>query len=118
MIKMMMALSAKPGLTLDDFKRYYETQHLPLVARLFPQIAEHTRNYVTADQFGGPLGFDVLVEVTFADEASASALNAQMEKPEVRDAIAKDEENFLDRSRIRIFPVNQTTTPLGASAST
>ena len=49
----------------------------------------------------------MITEIWFADRAAYEAAMARHAQPEVAAAIAADEENFLDRSKTRMFVVDE-----------
>lgn len=115
----------KPGLSVEDFKKYYEA-HVDLLKRLaaddFP--LSHKRTYVARNSVEtAPDGasarnaltpavllagqqadfdFDAYAELTFADQISLAAFAAKTQTPDVAAQIAADEEKFLDRSKTGI----------------
>ena len=110
MIKAVALLARKPELTHAEFVDYYESRHSKLIRSLMPQIVEYRRNYLDRDSVRRPDGadepdFDVITELVFADRAGYDAMLAAHSRPEVAKAIAADEENFLDRSRTRMYLV-------------
>lgn len=111
MIKAVALLARKPGISHAEFVDYYENHHSKLIRRLLPQIDEYRRNYLDWDSaVGAPDAaapdFDVITEFTFASREAYDAMLATDALPEVRAAIAADEENFLDRSRSRMYLVD------------
>lgn len=111
MIKAVALLARKPDLSHDEFVAYYENNHAKLIRRLLPQIREYRRNYLDRDSGIGADGaaapdFDVISEFVFDDRAGYDAMLATHAQPEVAAAIEADEENFLDRSRTRMYVVD------------
>lgn len=117
MIKMVALLSRKPGLTLEEFRTYYEERHVPLIAELNPFMADYRRSYVdfaTASKGGisAAVGswapdFDVLTEIWFEDRETFDKARAALTQPDSAARIGRDEENFLDRDNKRIFLVEE-----------
>jgi hypothetical protein len=113
MVTVMMLLTAKPDLGRDRFIDYYESQHLPLVLRLFPEIVGHTRNFVPPELYGTSLGFDALVEMTFVSEEGYRAAVTRREKnSDVAALLTHDEEQFIDRRKLFTFVVEQHRTTI------
>ena len=105
-------LKCKPELTREDFIAYYENNHVPLIRRLLPGICGYRRNFIEPEGAFVSAGaaardFDVITEIWFADRAAYDAAMASHAQPEVAAAIAADEENFLDRSKTRMFVVDE-----------
>jgi uncharacterized protein (TIGR02118 family) len=118
MIKMIALLSRKPGLSLDAFREYYETRHVPLIRSIAATVLDYRRSYVEPGTIltGGISGepgdpwlpeFDVITEVWFADQAAYDAARSAFARKDNAERIAADEERFLDRTRKRIFLVRE-----------
>lgn len=108
----------KPGTTPEHFRTRYE-QHI----LLFKEIAgdhfplAHTRQYIQrtkseGETEGSPkypatvlagdqadFEYDVIAEITYADQAASEALREVVQRPENASRIAADEEEFLDRTK-------------------
>jgi uncharacterized protein (TIGR02118 family) len=91
------------------FIDYYENNHVPLVLSLAAEPAVYKRNYVVhGDEFNREdeaLDFDVVTELVFPDRAG---FVAWIEALSV-DAVAEDEERFLDRARTRAYVIEEHT---------
>lgn len=117
MIKAIALLKCKAGLSRADFIEYYEKRHVPLILELQPQVCGYRRNFIDlAGAFIYPgttaPDFDVITELWYADRAAYDAAMAAAETAEIADRIARDEENFLDRSKTRMFLVEEHISPL------
>lgn len=111
-VKIIALLKRKPGLSMEDFIHYYETKHAPLVLKIAPHIMDYRRNYVNGDAAMAALGgiaadCDVITEAWFATKEDFEKFSAAGARPENRDIIIRDELNFLDRSSIRLFVVEE-----------
>lgn len=115
----------KAGITHEYFRARYE-QHMALVSRLVGSDAmplRHTRRYVapapatptTTTTMGDGRGrvagtpfdsYDVVVDMTFADEAAWARFVAALAAPDVARAVARDEAAFWDRSRMTVAVVD------------
>jgi uncharacterized protein (TIGR02118 family) len=110
MLKMYAFLTKREGMETQAFIDHYETNHVPLVLGLAPTPLVYKRNYVVrGDEFNreeDTIDFDVVTELVFADRAGfvewVEALGAE--------AIAADEERFLDRSRTRAYVIEEHAT--------
>lgn len=122
----------KPGTTPEQFKAHYENSHVPLVRKLagahFPLA--HTRRYIHRSQgqaessternattpasvlIGSQADFDydAFAELVFKDETAFQTFMGVMQKPENAAEVAADEEQFLDRSKMTVVLVGDTTT--------
>jgi uncharacterized protein (TIGR02118 family) len=110
MIKVLAFLSKRQDITTQAFIDYYENKHVPLVLSLMDTPAVYKRNYLArGNEFNredDSIDFDVVSEFVFADR---EALLASLELISA-EAIVKDEENFLDRSRSRIYVIEEHVT--------
>jgi uncharacterized protein (TIGR02118 family) len=117
MIKIVCLFNRKPGMSMSDFKAYYEQRHVPLVDGLLPPSQEYRRNYaIEGRDFAAahaledrPAGraFDVMTEVSFESEETFQKMMDALADPEIGAVIAADEENFLDRSTMRTYFVEE-----------
>jgi hypothetical protein len=114
-MKMIGMLKRKKGTTLDEFIKYYETIHAPLATSLAP-LGDYRRNYIVARRVNGqevPAGhdddFDVITEVWFRDRAHYDAFAKIMRDPAVHGRLFEDEERFMDRSRSKMYVVDERT---------
>ncbi len=118
MYKSIALLKCKPGLSREAFIAYYENHHVPLIRSLLPQICGYRRNFIHPDGAFISAGaaerdFDVITELWFPDQAAYEAAMALHDRPEIGGCIASDEENFLDRSRTRMFIVEEHISDFG-----
>lgn len=111
-------LKRKAGLTREQFIDYYENNHAPLIVRLTPGIKAYHRNFVdwngafeAAD--GSEIDFDSVTEIWFESREAYDAAMEVWTQPDVAQAIADDEENVFDRSKTRMFVVDETKSPIG-----
>jgi uncharacterized protein (TIGR02118 family) len=108
MFKLIIMARRKPGMSMAEFRDYYEKHHAVLVRKITPLMRRYRRNYLTpldsALAAGDAASFDCVTEAWFDSEAdfqrSIQSLVADAEKTA---GLAKDEENLFDRSTIRIF---------------
>ncbi len=113
MKKMMVFLTRKPGTSLEQFKRHYETVHAPGAIEHIPALAraDYRRNFIErspTDSAPRP-EFDVITEITFADDADYDAFRRSLEDPAVQAWIAQDEARFSDRALTRSYTVTEHT---------
>jgi hypothetical protein len=127
-LKGIVLLKRKQGLTREEFLDYYETRHVPLVRTLLPSIGGYTRNYldltpvasggaVGAELPGDPPDFDVITELWFAGKPEYEKFLSALADPEVARRLRQDEETFLDRSTMRMFSVLEYGGPAVSAAA-
>ncbi|MBV6424757.1 MAG: hypothetical protein NAOJABEB_02571 [Steroidobacteraceae bacterium] len=117
MIKAIALLKSRPELSRDEFMRYYETRHVPLMRGLLPETLEYRRNYLELEgafiyEGASAPDFDVITEMWFADRESYERMMAIATRPDIAQRIAEDEANFLDRSKTRLFLVDERGAPV------
>jgi len=117
MVKIMCFLNRKPGMTMAEFREYYETRHAPLASRLLPFFDSYKRNFASEVQdyetghlenkAGSDAPFDVITEMTFKTQADYQKMVDALGDPEIGGEIARDEENLFDRGAMRIYLVDE-----------
>lgn len=112
MFKAVFLLKRKPGTTMEEFRAYYETSHRLLGERVLPTAERYFRRYLTpfSPDPGAPAQeqeFDVITEIWFKDRATFDAAMASLGDPSTAQEIMEDEARFMDRSRIRLFTVEE-----------
>jgi uncharacterized protein (TIGR02118 family) len=108
MLKVVVLLKRKPGMSREDFVRYYESRHAVLATELVPGLLDYRRTYVSGERpaFGAApdsLDFDVITTLVFADRAAYEHAFHTLQRPEIARRIADDEEQLFDRSCIRSY---------------
>ena len=110
MLKVYGFLTKRDGMDTRAFIEHYEKNHVPLVLSLVPAPIVYKRNYlIRGDEFNREeetIDFDVITELVFHDRAGFSEW---VEKLSV-EAIATDEERFVDRSRTRAYVIEEHVT--------
>ena len=110
MIKILLFVKRKEGLSRDQFVDYYESRHVPLIRSHVGRFMEsYTRNYIdpdaplSASTGSARLDVDVVTELVVRDTEAMQQMFAVAAEPAVAADIAADEEKFVDRSASRIF---------------
>jgi hypothetical protein len=115
MIKVIAAIKRRHDLTHDQFREYYENEHMPLVLRYVSEfIVKYERSYIKTamtpsvdpsnaflDDWSGQ--YDCFMEVTLRDRDAHERMLAKTGTPEVSSLFANDEENFIDREATKVF---------------
>jgi uncharacterized protein (TIGR02118 family) len=118
MITNVAILSKRPHLSDAEFRQYYEEKHAPLILSIATSITDYRRSYIDRASVltGGISGnpgpewhpdFDVITELWFKDDAAFQAARAAFTQPDNARRVAEDEEHFLDRSKKRMFFVDE-----------
>jgi uncharacterized protein (TIGR02118 family) len=110
MLKVFAFLSKREGMDTRAFIEHYEECHVPLVLSLAPTPPVYKRNYLLRgdelNREADTIDFDVMTELVFADRAGFAAWVQALGV----EAVATDEERFLDRSRTRAYVIEEHVT--------
>lgn len=102
MVKLIGLVKRKSGITQEEFSRYWEERHGPLVEKVFPGVKRYVQNHAVRLGRGGEPKIDGVVELWFDDLESLQAV-ADFYEGEEGKVIRDDEENFIDRSKMAFF---------------
>jgi len=104
----------------EEFVRYYERTHAKLGEKHVVKAARYVRRYLKGlpEPFTGVVrepDYDVITELWFNAQAEMDVTMSHLLKAEVSQEITRDEENLFDRSRNRVYLVEEvdSTMPAG-----
>jgi uncharacterized protein (TIGR02118 family) len=100
MVKVMLLLYRRPGMSRDEFRRHWHEQHRPLLERL-PGLHRLVLNDVLPGMDGTQPDCDGIGEDWFE---SPAAMQAAFASPEGQ-AVAADAAAFLDLARLQLLVV-------------
>lgn len=108
-VTLMTLLKRRSGMSKADFIAYYETHHRRIGEEVLSGYASRyvRRFLLPADGTDQDHDFDVVLEIDFPDQATMDACFAAMQSPEIMNRIVADEERLFDRSRNRVFAVEE-----------
>jgi len=107
MIKVIGLLKRRAGMSIEEFRDYYETQHRLIGEKyLSGYAAKYQRRYLTPADGLAPV-YDVILEIWYPDAATHQAATARLRQPEAAKEIAADEERLFDRASNRFFTVDE-----------
>ncbi|TDI62861.1 MAG: ethyl tert-butyl ether degradation protein EthD [Alphaproteobacteria bacterium] len=117
MFKTVCLLKRRPGMSMGDFKDYYEAHHKRFGDTYLPKGARFMRRYLSpvANPMTGEvveLDYDVITETWFASRAEWEATMAVYAEPTLAAEIALDEEKLFDRSKINFCIVEEVESDL------
>lgn len=112
MIKIMLLVNRKAGISREEFRSHYEEVHAPLASRHLRHLVRYVRNYVT-DQFRSDFDCDVVTEFWFDYPGTWREARAVLLPQDMLDLFAIDEETFMDRASMRVLVIEQGETPAG-----
>lgn len=118
--KVLIFLKRRPGLSIEEFRAYYENVHAKLCAKYAVGARRYLRRYV--DPLPQPLtgsteemAFDVITELWFDDRAVYETVLKYAARGTLPPDVLADEEHLFDRSKSRFSTVIETETDLSAS---
>lgn len=102
-------LKRREGMSKEDFTAYYEANHRRIGEQV---LAGYATRYVRKhlhplDGETQEYDADVVLQITFPDQERMQAFFEHAGKPDIASMIAEDEEKLFDRSRIRVFTVEE-----------
>jgi uncharacterized protein (TIGR02118 family) len=108
MVKLIVLVKRRPGMSVEEFHRYWREVHGPL-AMTTPSWNRYVRRYVqshtTHDAYErGAAPYDGLVEAWFDDQAAIDAFLAQ---EDYRATISEHEAKLFDREAMVFFTVDE-----------
>lgn len=117
--KILLPMKRKPGMSVEAFRDYYETQHAPMCAQYSAAVSRYVRRYLDPQPHPetGPaaeLPYDVITELWFEDEAMFKATLGYITTAIMPDEVIADERNLFDRSSFRIVTVVECESDLEA----
>ena len=116
-LKLVFLLKRKPGMSMEDFKSYYETSHSKLAEQATPGALRYIRRYVspehnpiTGEQIELP--FDVVMELWWPGRAAWDELQAGIAEADIGRAIYADEEVLFASHLNPVFTVLESDSPM------
>ena len=128
MLKFIVALKRKPGMTSEEFRNHYESSHVAKAVELFAHLMiEYRRNYFTSsvafsdrdpERAGHPQpdGHDVITEIYLKDQAALDEFLKALNKPDIKSWFIEDERKFVDRDASRMGIVEIVESRVGNRA--
>ncbi len=118
--KLLIFLKRRPGMTLEEFRDYYEGTHMPLCLKYARGVARYFRRYIEhpVDEANGKLNeldYDVVTEIWFEDAAIADAALKFAGRGILPKEVIEDEERLFDRSKNRMVRVTEYETDLSGN---
>lgn len=114
MLKLVMMVRRKSGISPEAFRDHYETVHAPLAQSLFAGLRAYVRTYPATVLSGEPPAFDAITELWFEDEAGFHAAMAVAQSPEGK-LLQADEESFMDRAATVAMLVEERRSVIAAA---
>ena len=114
MVKALACLRRKPGMSTDEFHRYWKEKHGPLVKSVpefFGYFRKYVQSHTTVDRIPGfpPQAappYDGIAEIWFD---SVEDVGKAFSEPRYLEVIRPDEEQFLDLPNCNILIAEEVT---------
>lgn len=121
MIKILCFMNRKPGLSMEEFRDYYETRHVPLCSPYMSGIARYVRRYLEPQPHAESgtceeLPYDVITEMWFDDEETCKGTLHYITTTVMPDEIVEDEARFFHRPTMRIATVVECESDMSRNA--
>ena len=110
--KLLLFLKRRPGMSREDFRDYYEQQHMPLAMKYMAGVVRYGRRYLEPSPDMPEPDFDVITEIWFADRKTLDMVIYAMAKDMMPPEIIADEEKLFDRPASRAYAVSECETAL------
>ncbi|MCB2059367.1 MAG: EthD domain-containing protein [Novosphingobium sp.] len=117
MFKQVCLLTRRPGMSMEEFKDYYENVHAPLLATMMPQARRYVRRFVQPE--GNPLAgsmpevpFDCLMELWWDSREEFEACMASLGEGDSFQKIYEDEEKIFASHDNPVFSVEEIESPM------
>ena len=112
MIKLVMPMKRRPGMTIPEFREYYESTHKLLGEKYLAGYAtRYLRRFTnpTRDRDGEMRDpeYDVFLEIWYPDRETLEACGRALSQPEVAAEIREDEEKVFDMRFMRSYLVEE-----------
>ena len=117
MIKLVMPMKRRPGMTIPEFREYYETKHRLIGEKYLKGYASrYMRRFTnpTVDRDGELRDpeYDVFLEIWYPDQAAMEACARTLATPEAQREIRADEEQLFDMRFMRSYIVEEHVSDL------
>jgi hypothetical protein len=110
MYKVMAFIARKDGISREDFRTYYENNHIRLIAEVAPRMVSYRRNYLNPNEpflrNEDQIDFDVVTEMEFNDRTECERWFEAFREPTALARVIEDEGRFIDVDRVRVCPVD------------
>jgi len=93
MFKRIILLKRKPGITQEEFSKYWREHHASLAARVIPGLKKYVQNHPRGSSTKGEIGG--IAELWFDDLESAEYAGVWRETDAARE-LREDESKFID----------------------
>lgn len=108
--KILLFLKRRPGMTMEEFRDYYENIHARLAEKYANGLSRYMRRYLQPmpDPVTGKteeLPFDVVTELWFEEEGIFRSTVEYMSISSMPEEVVEDEKKLFDRTKIKFATV-------------
>jgi uncharacterized protein (TIGR02118 family) len=119
--KILLLMKRKPGTTMEQFRDYYENNHVPLCAPYMSGIDRYFRRYLEPQPHAESgtneeLPYDVITEMWFENEDNFKQTLGYITTTVMPDEVVQDELKFFHRPTMRIATAVECETPMPVGA--
>ena len=114
MLKMVILIRKKRGMSREDFIHHYETSHAVIGKRLLGHLwVKYVRNYPISlmeyqpENNSADDSYDAVTELWFKDQEAVDEMARIINIPENNKLILEDEEKFQERLHTRLLMVEE-----------
>jgi uncharacterized protein (TIGR02118 family) len=105
--KILLMMKRRPGMSVEEFRDYYETKHVPLALKYTSGLKRYVRRYLDPHPHpetgpAGELPFDVITELWFDDEEVFRTVLAYVTTSALPDEVIEDEKKLFDRTTFKV----------------
>ena len=117
MIKLIAPMKRRPGMSVAEFREYYETKHRVIGEKYLSGYAvkyqrRFTKPTVDRDGVSREAEFDVFLEIWYPNEAAMLECSKRMRTPEAMAEIRGDEEQLFDTRYMRTYILEESESEL------
>lgn len=117
MIKLVMPMKRRPGLSIAEFRDYYESKHRLIGEKYLKGYASRymrrfTNPLMDRDGVMREPEYDVFLEIWYPDQATMDACSRALAAPEAQREIRADEEQLFDLRFMRSYTVVESVSDL------
>ena len=99
MVKIIVVLKRKSGMTMEEFSQYWYEEHGPLALRIMPEVKKYIQNHTVRLTDGEEPQFDGIAELWFDDPESCHRFLDWYLRDRGK-VLRNDEEKFMDRRKM------------------
>ena len=119
MIKLIMPMKRRPGMSIEEFREYYETKHRLIGEKYLKGfVSKYIRRFTNPlpDRDGELRDpeYDVILEIWYPDEAAFKACGEKLRAPEIAQEIKEDEEKIFDMRYMRSYLVEESESDMAS----